>query len=150
MMIRSKLPMEDKLFTSPRGVTISTLTTLLLVFDVLGEIQIIWQKDKVVASRPRTAKCPRQNTTSCTMGASRAHTVHSLQNICVGHPILGKDKTDHSVRRGLRAPARLSSDPHGRQNQEYGLQAYDVVGYHTNNKHTLLRHSSLQPTRAET
>ena len=90
-MIRSKLPMEDNLFKSLRGVTISTRTELLLDYDMWGEIEIIWQKDKVVASRPRTAKCPRQHTTSCTMGASRAHTVHSPQNICVGHPIRGRD-----------------------------------------------------------
>ena len=24
------------------------------------EIEIIWQKDKIVASQPRTAECPRQ------------------------------------------------------------------------------------------
>ena len=87
LMIRSKLQMEDKLFKSLR----SKLTKLLLVFDMWGEIEI-WQKGKVVASSPRTAKCPRQNTTSCTMGASRAHTAHSLQNICVRHPIRERDK----------------------------------------------------------
>ena len=91
LMIRSKLQMEDKLFKSLRGVTISMLTKLILVFDMLGEIEIC-QKGKVVASRPRSAKCPRQNMTSCTMGASRAHTAHTLQNICVGHPIRGRDK----------------------------------------------------------
>ena len=54
--------MKDNLFKSLRGVTISALTKLLLSFNVWGEIEIIWQKDKVVASRPPAAKCPRQHT----------------------------------------------------------------------------------------
>ena len=89
--------MKDNLFKSLRGVTISALTKLLLSFDVWGEIKIIWQKDKVVASRPRAAKCPRQHT---------KHFRWTLNS--------GRGQTAHSVRRGLRAPARWSSDPHGR------------------------------------
>ena len=43
---------------------------------------------------------------------------------------------DHSVLRGLRAPARWSGNPHGRRTHEYGLPAYDIIHDCTNNKHS--------------
>ena len=62
------------------------------------------------------------------------HRSFAVKNTSLDNQLGIGTKYDDSVRRGLRAPAGWSGDPHGRQTQNDGLQVYDAVAIQTNNK----------------